>query len=500
MLLTKSDYLKYRECARNVWMKIHRKEIYKQHVSTSVFTQMLFDGGNEVDVLARDLFPRGISIASRGEDGARITAEHIEQKTQTLFQPVFIKDNFYAALDILEYNPITGKYIVTEVKSGTHVKEEYLYDLAFQVNLLRMCGLSVEKVQVMHLNKTYKRNGLLNKIGLFHIEDVTEKVERLCNVVLSEMQDALNFLSQEELPLGNCACIYKGRSKHCITFALHNPNIPPYSIHDISRIGQSQKKIVDLIDSGIYTFSDIPPLYPLSVKQQNQITAYNSDIIIADKTAIANELDKLEFPLYFIDYETLAAAIPRYEGYTPYQHIPFQYSLYVLDTPTSEPRLLEFLHTEKTDPCHALVESLKKHIGDTGSIIVWYEPFESTRNEEVAKHLPEMNDFMVSLNNRIYDLRDIFDNQLYVHKDFLGKTSIKNVLPVMVPELSYKDFAVQDGGMASTAWNKLMTEELSEEDKQKIIQDLKIYCGLDAYAMYAIWQELHKVLFNIFNV
>jgi hypothetical protein len=45
----------------------------------------------------------------------------------------------------------------------------------------------------------------------------------------------------------------------------------------------------------------------------------------------------------------------------------------------------------------------------------------------------------------IFDLEAIFNKQLYVHPGFIGKTSIKNVLPVICPDLSYKTLNIGDG-------------------------------------------------------
>ncbi len=89
---------------------------------------------------------------------------------------------------------------------------------------------------------------------------------------------------------------------------------------------------------------------------------------------------------------------------------------------------------------------------------------------------------------------DIFGKQFYVHKDFKGKISIKNVLPVLVPELSYKELDIKEGGAASQKWNEIWQGLVDEDEKEKIIKDLKIYCGLDTYAMYAIWKHLYQLV------
>jgi hypothetical protein len=149
------------------------------------------------------------------------------------------------------------------------------------------------------------------------------------------------------------------------------------------------------------------------------------------------------------------------------------------------------LYTESGDPGPSLVKSLQSHIGPTGSVIVWYKPFEKTRNTELATRLPASKEFFESVNSRIFDLMEIFSKQHYVHKDFKGSSSIKKVLPVLVPELSYGDLDIKEGGTASQAWKKLVDGEYTRTEGDKIKEGLKKYCDRDTYAMYAIWRCLH---------
>jgi hypothetical protein len=100
---------------------------------------------------------------------------------------------------------------------------------------------------------------------------------------------------------------------------------------------------------------------------------------------------------------------------------------------------------------------------------------------------------MDALNSRIYDLMDIFTEQLYVHKNFKGGTSIKDVLPVLAPELSYQDLAIQEGGTASQTWDKVTSEAVTPSEKDILARNLKAYCERDTYAMYAIWKYLHAL-------
>ncbi len=134
---------------------------------------------------------------------------------------------------------------------------------------------------------------------------------------------------------------------------------------------------------------------------------------------------------------------------------------------------------------------MREHIGNAGTVIVWYKPFECGRNKELAKRHPDHQAFLEDINSRVYDLRDVFTKLYYVHKDFMGGTSIKDVLPVLVPNLSYKKLAIREGGTASQKWNEMIQENTSAEVKKEIEENLKKYCELDTYAMYAIWKHLY---------
>lgn len=489
--LSKTDYILFRECQKNTWLKIHKPDIFFE-AELSDFEKAIIETGNEVELVARKLFPQGFLIEGRGVEAQVKTTQLVKEKTQVIFQGAFLNNNFFAAVDILERHE-DGTYSIYEVKSTTDVdKKTHYHDLAFQVNLLSVCGLTITKAHVIHLNSEYVKEGEININKLFTTTEVTEVVDEIREEVRLEMQKALEYLSQDTEPLGYCSCVYKGRSNHCATFAYSNPKVPVYGVHDISRIGTNKAKLQELIDVGIFEMADISEemIKKLSLPQQNQIFAYVKNAILIDRHKINEELSGLNFPLYFLDYETFPAAIPRFDKFSPYQQIPFQYALYVLQSPEAQPVDFEFLFSENSDPSLEMLKSLQEHIGETGSIIVWNKKFECKINEELAKRNPNFSGFIAQLNTRVYDLMDIFGNQYYVHKDFKGKISIKNVLPVLAPELSYKSLGIQEGGTASQKWNELAIGNLQETEKQKIINDLREYCKLDSLAMYKIWKHL----------
>jgi len=491
--ITKTDYILYRDCAKDAWFKIHRQELYFSK-ELSQFALAIIETGNKVELVARKLFPDGVLIKGREGESQALTLEHIKEKTPIIFQAVFSKDGFLAATDILQWDNESNAWILSEVKSTNSRKDkEHLPDLAFQANLLKKCGVDISRISLIHLNSEYVRSGDLDLSQLFVIEDVTEQVFKMLDEISNDMDNAIKYLSSTTEPPGNCSCIYRGRSAHCTMFPEINPTVPEYSVHDLVRIGSSKKKLTELVDNDVYLLDKIADDFKLNEKQLNQISSYKSGTPIIETAKIKEELEKLQWPLYFLDYETYPCAIPKFDGFSSYQQIPFQYSLHILDNPEAEPEHKEFLYVGTDDPSSHLVDSLKNHIGNAGSIIVWYKPFECGRNKELGERLPGVKAFMDDLNNRVYDLMDIFAKQMYVDSRFIGSTSIKKVLPVIVPELSYEKLEIKEGGTASQEWNKIVSGEGTQEEKNAIADNLKTYCKMDTYAMYAIWKHLFDI-------
>ena len=473
--LSKTNYILWRECKKNAWLRIHKPDIYNASELTD-FEKQIIETGNEVDELAREIF----------------SFDSIPDNSRAEFQKKFETGEFLAITDV--FVETDDGVEIYEVKATNEIdKKTHYHDLAFQINVLKLLGYKIRSANLVHLNKEYVRKGELELKNLFETENVTEKIEEILPEVLEEMKLAQEYLTQSTEPKGPCDCIYKGRSNHCSTFSYSNPNVPNYSVHDLARIGLSKRKLVELIDSGILHPHEVPEDMKLSEIQKNQIQTLIHDRTILSKEAIAEELDGLEFPLYFLDYETFPAAIPRFSGYSPYQQIPFQYSLHVLKSPNVEPEHFDFLYTGQNDPSEDFAKSLMGHVDTKGSIIVWHKSFECSRNKEIGERVSESKKFFENLNERTYDLEDIFKKQHYVHKDFRGSSSIKRILPVLVPALSYSELEISEGGTAADAWNKIITRS-ETQDVEKVASDLRQYCKLDTYAMYAVWRELHNLV------
>jgi len=472
-----------------LWLSKFRKELAPPVTET---TQAVFDQGYEVEDYAHKLpqFTSGKEVKGWYAKGREETQTLIQEGNKTIFQANALpsKQNLYCKADILHFNDETKKWDIYEVKSATQVKDEHIPDLAFQKIAFEKDGIPIDKTYLIHINKEYVRKGEIDPNQLLTIEDLTEEVENIKQITETQIPKALEIITLKEE-------VKKRIGKQC-----DNPyecpfkkycwkNLPEYSIFDLQRITEEQ--LTTLQDMGVEKIADIPDDFDLNEKQENQVVAVKAERDFIDKQSIENTLKKLEYPLYFLDYETYAPAIPLFDGLKPYQQMCFQYSLHVIKSKGEKCEHYEYLHTGKDMPVEKLLSSLQQHIGDTGSVIVWYKAFEMERNEEMAELYPQYADFLRSVNNRVFDLMEIFSNQYYVSPKFKGSCSIKKVLPVVVPELSYSDLEdVQEGKTASLYWFKHIYG--GSELKERIETNLLKYCELDTMAMVEVFNVLEQ--------
>lgn len=475
MLITKSDFLTYLDAPCHLWafkhdlVPIQERNAYLDHLSAQ---------GYEVEKWALKYLTDCLIPAY----GA--TPEDI------LIQQTVTTDNFEARADILIRQHGTDVWDIYEIKSSTEVKKEHYYDVTFQTLVLKK-QYKIGRVFVMHLNRDYIRNGNVDCKKLFHVEDVSSTVDEMKEEVRDLREDALYVANQDSCQkFAGC-----WKPKECPCPDICHIDLPEYSIFDINNFTRSKKKVEQLLTAGVRSVHDVPSEFALSDAQRLQVTVAQSGNPFIDLQTIKAELQALVYPLCFIDYETFNPAVPMYDKYGPFTHIPFQYSLHIQREPSGNIEHYEFLHVDKTDPIPDFLQLLQEQLGSSGSILVWNKTFEGGRNKDMGAMYPEFAEFCENMNSRHYDLALIFQKQWYAHPEFKGSYSIKKVLPVLVPELSYKEMEVGEGATAMATWKRLVSEEnLATEERTRLREAMLRYCEMDTFAMVKIWQHLQSLI------
>lgn len=469
--ISKTDMLIFADAPMHLWAQ-KRGVAAPKHAAYVLY---LMQQGQEVEALARQTLEAHV-------------AQHYSA-AQLRFQETLRDGAFEARLDALVYDQAAGVYDIYEVKSSTSAKREHYADLAFQA-LVAEATLPVRDCYLVLVDKGYVRQGAVEPLRLLRIENVSQPVAEIKDEVRVLRAQAAATLQQAHAN-GIAGC-YKPRQ--CFCPQLCHGEVPPYPIHDIPRL--SAKKIDQLRAQGILDIRKLPGDFALTDNQQRYVDVVRSGTPYMDKPAIQNELAALQYPLYFLDYEAFTPAIPLFDGYPPYRFITFQFSVHVVPAFGAPMQHYEYLNTQLQDPSEPLARHLRDIIGPQGSVVVWYRPFEAGRNEELGARLPAYASFFESLNERIYDLRDIFSKHLYLDAGCRGSSSIKNVLPVLCPDIdqSYEQLPINKGDQAMAAWLQVTSGALSEAEAEQTRANMYAYCKLDTLAMLKVWERLHALL------
>ena len=143
------------------------------------------------------------------------------------------------------------------------------------------------------------------------------------------------------------------------------------------------------------------------------------------------------------------------------------------------------------DPRIKFIEQLVAECGDSGDVIVYNVGFERGRLTELIEIFPKYKMPILKIIDRLQDLMAPFRDRLYYMPEMRGSYSIKKVLPALVPELSYQDLEIQEGGTASNTFAQ-MVQGLFKGDEVQTRKDLLAYCKLDTYAMVKILEKLKR--------
>ncbi len=469
--LNKTEYLRFLSCPNEFWLKANMPLLFK--IEETLEYQHLRQQGYEVE--------RYVKMLDRFQPSDEIAVD---------FQRVFQTNELYARSDAVITDRTSTNIDIYEIKASASVKPEHLSDVAFQKVTAERSGSVVRNCYVITMNGDYIRSGEIDPEQLFVVNDVTDIIATMIADTERQIVAARAYADSEPVPslIEYCA----DKKLDCSFLKLHFPDLPEYTVFDIAFLKNDKRR--ELLSQGVVAIVDVPDHFALSKKQRAQVDAAKANAIVIEHEKIAERMDSWAYPLHFLDYETFAYAIPQFDGIKPFQQMCFQYSLHTIDKPGDEPYHEKFLSHGDDDPPRALAESLKQAMsGGIGTVLVWYEAFEKTRNSEMAAMFPEYKDFFDEVNEKVYDLMKIFSDNLYIHPEFKGRSSIKKVLPVLVPELSYKDLDIGDGMTATIKWFHAAKRELPDGEREKIFADLEKYCYLDTLAMVEIFNRLKGV-------
>ena len=490
MLLAKSDYLLFLRHPALLWLKKHDP---KKIPPLDFATRQRMASGYAFEEYAERLFPDAVNVGFASPEEYRSmldrTALAWKSGASCVAQGMYKSGELTCITDVLE---ATGDgFTLTEIKSSSSAKPEHVTDLAFQRLVLEASGYDIQKCQVIHANPDYERAGDIDPHLLTRTTDVTNQVEKILYKTKENAASAVRVMNLDSIPDIDPLLAAPSAFAEWLEIRKNlEPKLPDNSVYNLPKIGHRVAK--NLILQNIETIEEVqdPMLLSHGTAKYWKARSFGKQHI--DVAELSQFLGSIQYPVYYLDYETAANAVPLWDKTSPYQQVPFQYSLHIKRSPGAEVEHFEYLHQDADCPIDGLLQNLRKQIDSQGTVLVWNQSFEKKRNEEMARYSPEHANFLISINDRVIDLMDPFHGDVIMDQAFLGSNSIKDVLPVLIPGFSYNDLEIKDGGSAASEWQRVTLNDAA--NTARVYTDLKKYCERDTEAMVLIHQELIKLI------
>lgn len=489
-VLSKSTYLKGVKCKKALYLNKYHKNLKDELTEAQ---KAIFSQGNKVGELAQNLFPGGIDATPENfydySKSLEQTKNAITDGTSVIYEAAFQFEGVLCAVDILVRDG--NMWNVYEVKSTTSVKDTHITDASLQYHVMKNCGIEINDIFIVVIDNTYQKQGDVEVDKLFKIESVNDDVLQLQTSVKENIQELKNVLAVRDIP--NELIGEKCTSPYNCDFIGHCwKNVPEYSIFNLANL--KKKEAERFYHSGVTLITDLPYDHKLSASQAHQVQSERDGSVIINKKALRLFIDQLEYPLYFLDFETTQMAVPEFSVQRPYQQIPFQYSLHIQNSKYGDVLHNEFLaESEKVDPRIDFINSLIRDCGSHGSILVYNIGFEKSILKQLSKDFPEYQSQLKEIIERLVDLMVPFQKKYYYTHEMKGIHSIKSVLPALCPDLSYDDLEIKEGGTASRVFGQMLSGEF-KGDVQLTRTHLLEYCKLDTSAMVKLLDKIHEVI------
>lgn len=502
-VLTKTNYKTGVRCKKYLWLKKNRPDLAK---APNESEQLNIEEGILIGQMARShpRFAGGLLVEHPNKEITLSMTKRAlaEEKHKHFYEAAFLYDEgspCYVEVDILEKNE-DGSFNLIEVKSASRNTKEHLTDVAFQKWVLKKMGFRIKDVFLMKVNKSYvHQEEEINLQEYFVIEEVSALITDIYKKITKKVETLQKVIDSEKEPTKQIGAFCKN-PYNCPFKDYCHSHVNADSVEKLSRLSKGKRK--QLRGLKVKVMRDIPITFDLTPRQaiQRKVAVTSTPHYNLDK--LKDYTAKLVYPLYYLDFECYNRSIPPYKGASPNKFNTFQASLHIQQKDGSiEHR--EFLFEEKSSPHRSIAQWLVDNLGDSGSVVVYNESFEKSRMQEISLELPEFKQGLDAICNRLWDLESPFKNNWYYIHDFEGSSSIKYILPALVPELNYSNLIISNGEIAQAIYWNFINHKYHEktdngyvkgEEYHRMRQALLDYCKLDTFAMVKVLEKVVEII------
>lgn len=488
-ILSKSSFVKSVQCLKAF-------HLYKYHYTLkdpiSKDKQAIFNRGNDVGLLAQELFPGGIDVSpssiKKFDESVERTKELIAAGQEIIYEAAFIFDDVLVALDILVKKD--NKWYAYEVKSSLKISAAYVLDASLQYYVIKNCIPELEDINLVTINGDYVYEGKLNVDALFKFCTVKKDAISNWDFIADRIKQAKATIenpSSPDIKVGEqCFRPYK-----CDFFGTCWKNVPEQSVFLLSNV--TVGKQVELYHSGIKTLTDITDFEGLPANTQKQVKAVQSNTEIIDKDKINSFLKEVNYPIGFFDIELYTPAIPVFANTKPYQQVPFLFSLHEIKEQGAKLTHDYFYAQPGKDPREEFILACIKKLEHINTIIVYDSNLEQGVLNSLAKSFPQYAAEIEIIKKKIKDIAPVFTHLSYFNPITIGSSTLKNLFVKIFNDNSFETLSLNSGTQATYSYNALQTEE-NEFVKVETETNLVEYCKMDTFATAKLFLHLESVV------
>ncbi len=405
-----------------------------------------------------------------------------------IYNPGILLDNTFTKIDLAVKNQEENAFDLIKITNTPRLKKRNIRELALSKIIFTEAGIPVNNTFIYTINKKYIRKENLNVNELLQKNNVTNKVNQHIPIINKSIDEIKKTANKSFPPkeIFSPACI---NYKECPLKYKCWSGLPQKNVFLLTG-SDRWKKGNALIENNVYSLKNIPLNFPLTEKQEIQKLCEITEEIHFNKQNVKSFLSKLEYPLFFVDFEATAnMIIPLFYNSHAFQQIPYQFSLHIIETPGKDPEHHHFIATDKNDPRENFITRLLELTQGSGSIIAYNASFEKRILKQTIDFLGMDPEIYGKIAERFVDLSLPFENYDYYDSAQNGKVSLKVILPILTG-YSYEDLNISEALEATNEYIRVIFTEVDEDEKNRVLTDLKNYCKLDTLGMIKILDSL----------
>lgn len=382
------------------------------------------------------------------------------------------------------------KNILYLIYSQCYPKVSEAQKAADLIEVMAKNKMHVDEIYLIHINAQYTRDDELNVFECLTLSDEfyndkNKKCGKASELIEQQRRDLDKILDAIET-LPNMSQVQKKRSSICTSHykCEYFKECFPDNQHDTSILNlvQSSKKY-ECEEMGI---TDMAMVHGDEIEatriQYAQVMAAKKRGLFIDKMALKTWVDKVSYPITYLDFEWQTFAYPPYKGMKPYDVLVFQYSMHI-EEKGQKLRHEQFIGDG--DCRIAFIEDLLSKIPKEGTILVFNaQGAEALRLQQLAKQFNQYEEQLRSVWERMVDLALPFSSGLIYDTRMAGEYNLKKLLSLF-SDLSYDELEINQGLLAVKKYQELEATH-AEEVKKALFE----YCGMDTYAEYVLFHFL----------